>query len=118
MSASYAAASSPSRPGSQTARARPAARSASRPAVGAVFGSSSGRGTVATSQAYDVLAMVVESRRARPVRVLFVNDTARNGGPPRSLCTLLSHLDPARVHRAVVLPRLGIVADELRAARA
>src|SRR5215468_4131572 len=50
-----------------------------------------------------------------PVRVLFVNDTVRNGGPPRSLLSILRHLDPARVHRAVVLPRPGMLADELRA---
>src|SRR5215470_11051434 len=53
-----------------------------------------------------------------PVRVLFVNDTVRNGGPPRSLLTILRHLDPTRVHRAVVLPRAGLLADELRAAGA
>src|SRR5499433_2552492 len=57
-------------------------------------------------------------RAAAPVRVLFVNDTVRNGGPPRSLLTILRHLDPARVHRAVVLPRAGLLADELRAAGA
>ena len=53
-----------------------------------------------------------------PVRVLFVNDTVRNGGPPRSLLSILRHLDPARVHRTVVLPRPGLLADELRAAGA
>ncbi len=47
----------------------------------------------------------------RPVRVLFLNDTARNGGPGRSLFTLLSHLDPAEIYRAVVLPRPGPVSD-------
>ena len=47
----------------------------------------------------------------RPVRVLFLNDTARNGGPGRSLHTLLSHLDPAEIYRAVVLPRPGAVSD-------
>lgn len=47
----------------------------------------------------------------RPLRVLFLNDTARNGGPGRSLFTLLSHLDPAEIYRAVVLPRPGPVSD-------
>ncbi|HEY1956537.1 MAG TPA: glycosyltransferase [Polyangiaceae bacterium] len=47
----------------------------------------------------------------RPVRVLFLNDTARNGGPGRSLFTLLSHLDPKEIYRAVVLPRPGAVSD-------
>ena len=46
----------------------------------------------------------------RTVRVLFINDTARNGGPGRSLHSILKFLDPAVVHRAVVLPRDGAVA--------
>jgi len=47
------------------------------------------------------------------VRVLFINDTARNGGPGRSLHSILKFLDPAVVHRAVVLPREGAVAHLL-----
>jgi glycosyltransferase involved in cell wall biosynthesis len=50
----------------------------------------------------------------RPVRVLFLNDTARNGGPGRSLHSILRFVDPAVVHRCVVLPREGAVADILR----
>jgi glycosyltransferase involved in cell wall biosynthesis len=50
---------------------------------------------------------------AHPVRVLFINDTARNGGPGRSLHSILKFLDPAVVHRAVVLPRSGAIADLL-----
>ena len=46
-------------------------------------------------------------------RVLFINDTARNGGPGRSLHSILKFLDPAVVHRAVVVPRAGAVADLL-----
>jgi glycosyltransferase involved in cell wall biosynthesis len=46
-------------------------------------------------------------------RVLFVNDTARNGGPGRSLHSILKFLDPAVVHRTVVLPRAGAVAELL-----
>jgi glycosyltransferase involved in cell wall biosynthesis len=53
-----------------------------------------------------------------PVRVLFVNDTARNGGPGRSLQSLLVNLDPARFHRTVLLPRPGPIADALRDAGA
>lgn len=49
----------------------------------------------------------------RPLRVLFLNDTARNGGPGRSLYTLLSHLDPAEIYRAVVVPRPGAVSDSV-----
>lgn len=44
-------------------------------------------------------------------RVLFVNDTARNGGPGRTLETLLKRLDPTVIHRAVVLPRPGVIAE-------
>ncbi|HEY3822137.1 MAG TPA: glycosyltransferase [Polyangiaceae bacterium] len=45
------------------------------------------------------------------MRVLFINDTARNGGPGRSLHSILRFLDPAVVHRAVVLPRDGAIAQ-------
>ncbi|HEX3771278.1 MAG TPA: glycosyltransferase [Polyangiaceae bacterium] len=51
---------------------------------------------------------------SRKVRVLFINDTARNGGPGRSLHSILKFLDPGVVHRAVVLPREGAIADLLR----
>jgi glycosyltransferase involved in cell wall biosynthesis len=47
------------------------------------------------------------------LRVLFINDTARNGGPGRSLHSILKFLDPAAIHRAVVLPRAGPIADLL-----
>ena len=49
----------------------------------------------------------------RKVRVLFVNDTARNGGPGRSLYSILRFLDPEVVHRAVVLPRPGVISELL-----
>jgi glycosyltransferase involved in cell wall biosynthesis len=49
-----------------------------------------------------------------PIRVLFVNDTARDGGPGRSLHALLSHMDGSRVHRTVLLPRPGPIADLVR----
>src|ERR1700722_5213578 len=48
---------------------------------------------------------------AAPVRVLFINDTSRNGGPGRSLHSILRFLDPAGVSRAVGLPRMGAMAE-------
>ncbi len=47
--------------------------------------------------------------RAR-TKVLFINDTARNGGPGRSLHSILKFLDPEAIHRSVVLPRDGEIA--------
>jgi glycosyltransferase involved in cell wall biosynthesis len=54
----------------------------------------------------------------RTVRVLFVNDTARNGGPGRSLHSILKFLDPAAVRRIVVLPREGAVGNLISRDRA
>lgn len=51
----------------------------------------------------------------RKVRVLFVNDTTRNGGPGQSLYTILRFLDTSVVHRSVLLPREGVIAERLRA---
>jgi glycosyltransferase involved in cell wall biosynthesis len=42
-----------------------------------------------------------------------VNDTARNGGPGRSLHSILKFIDPGVVRRVVVLPRPGAIADLL-----
>jgi glycosyltransferase involved in cell wall biosynthesis len=50
-------------------------------------------------------------RARRKVRVLFINDTARNGGPGRSLFYILRFLDPSAIHRAVVLPRPGVISE-------
>ena len=50
-------------------------------------------------------------------RVLFINDTARNGGPGRSLLTILTHLPPGAVHRMVLLPREDEIARLYRRAR-
>ena len=59
----------------------------------------------------------IRPRRAkRKVRVLFINDTARNGGPGRSLFYILRFLDPQVIHRSVVLPRPGVI-SELYASR-
>ncbi len=48
------------------------------------------------------------------MRVLFVNDTSRNGGPGRSLYTILKFLPKERVHRAVLLPREGVISELYR----
>jgi glycosyltransferase involved in cell wall biosynthesis len=53
----------------------------------------------------------------RVLRVLFLNDTSRNGGPGRTLFFLLKHLDPCRIERLVVVPREGDVAELLRQGR-
>ena len=45
------------------------------------------------------------------LRVLFLNDTSRNGGPGRSLFYILKFLDPEVIHRAVVLPRRGVLSE-------
>lgn len=45
------------------------------------------------------------------LRVLFLNDTSRNGGPGRSLYYILKFLDPERIHRAVLLPRPGVLSE-------
>ena len=51
---------------------------------------------------------------APKLRVLFLNDTSRNGGPGHTLFSLLKNLDPARVQRSVVVPHEGVVAELLR----
>src|ERR1700710_2346272 len=61
-------------------------------------------------------AMPARATAQRKVRVLFINDTARNGGPGRSLFYILRFLDPEVIHRSVVLPRPGVI-SELYAAR-
>jgi glycosyltransferase involved in cell wall biosynthesis len=61
---------------------------------------------------FDADTMTIEGDS---VRVLFINDTSRDGGPGRSLHALLRHLDRRRVRRTVLLPRPGPVADLLTA---
>ncbi len=51
------------------------------------------------------------------VSVLFINDTSRNGGPGRTLLTILQHLDPAKIRRTVLVPREGVVTGMLRDAQ-
>jgi glycosyltransferase involved in cell wall biosynthesis len=48
------------------------------------------------------------------LRVLYLNDTSRNGGPGRTLFTILKHSTGLGIERTVVLPREGLVADLLR----
>ena len=55
---------------------------------------------------------------AKPLRVLFINDTSRNGGPGKTLLDIVKFLDPARIHRTVLVPRAGIVSERLLAAGA
>lgn len=52
----------------------------------------------------------------RKIRVLFLNDTARNGGPGRSLYFILRFLDPSVVVRGVALPRPGEISELLTGA--
>jgi glycosyltransferase involved in cell wall biosynthesis len=68
---------------------------------------------VVGARASDEVPFIAARRR---VRVLFINDTARNGGPGRSLFYILRFLDPTVVERTVVLPRPGVI-SELYAAR-
>ncbi len=49
----------------------------------------------------------------RRLRVLFINDTSRNGGPGRTILYILKFLDPARIHRTLMLPREGIVSRRI-----
>ena len=51
--------------------------------------------------------------QVRRLRALFINDTSRNGGPGRTILYILKFLDPARVHRTVLIPREGIVSRRL-----
>lgn len=62
-------------------------------------------------KARDDEARPIALKARRKVRVLFINDTARNGGPGRSLFYILKFLDPEVVHRAVVLPRPGVISE-------
>ena len=47
------------------------------------------------------------------MRALFLNDTSRNGGPGRTLFYILKFLEPARIHRTVIVPRAGVVSELL-----
>ena len=64
------------------------------------------------------------TERARPARrvsrlnALFINDTARDGGPGHTLLATLKFLDPERVRRSVLLPRDGVVSRRISEAGA
>jgi glycosyltransferase involved in cell wall biosynthesis len=69
-----------------------------------------------------MMAIIADSSTSIPVRetaptgrlrVLFINDTSRNGGPGRTILYILKFLDPARIHRTVLIPREGIVSRRL-----
>jgi glycosyltransferase involved in cell wall biosynthesis len=51
--------------------------------------------------------------RQEPLRVLFINDTSRNGGPGRTILYVLKFLDSEKIMRTVLLPRAGIVSQRL-----
>jgi glycosyltransferase involved in cell wall biosynthesis len=57
----------------------------------------------------------VTSAAPRRIRVFFINDTARNGGPGRSLYYILKFIDPRVIYRTVMLPREGIIGRLLAA---
>lgn len=57
-----------------------------------------------------------QDARDRRLRVLFINDTSRNGGPGRTVLYVLKFLDPQRIHRTVLIPREGVVSDRLESA--
>lgn len=59
------------------------------------------------------LRMAADGGTRQPIHVLFLDNTSRNGGPGRSLRTILANLDPTQVRRTVLLPRPGVVADLL-----
>ncbi|GBR04635.1 glycosyltransferase family 4 protein [Acetobacter oeni] len=48
------------------------------------------------------------------LRVLFINDTSRNGGPGQTLLDILKFLPSALIDRSVMLPREDIVSRRLR----
>ena len=53
-------------------------------------------------------------RSPKPLRILFINDTSRNGGPGSTLLFVLKFMDTSAVYRTVIVPREGLVADKLR----
>ncbi|MDE2492617.1 MAG: glycosyltransferase family 1 protein, partial [Alphaproteobacteria bacterium] len=52
------------------------------------------------------------------MRVLFINDTSRNGGPGRTILYILKFLDPARIYRTVLIPREDVVSRRIASAGA
>jgi len=64
------------------------------------------------------MAEVLEAAAAaktnpRRLKVLFINDTSRNGGPGRTILYITKFLDPQRIDRTILIPREGIVSRRL-----
>src|SRR6266702_4405803 len=60
-----------------------------------------------SGESADIVASILAE--SGTLRVLFINDTSRNGGPGRTLLDILKFLDPTQIHRVVLLPRADIV---------
>jgi glycosyltransferase involved in cell wall biosynthesis len=60
-----------------------------------------------------LMASDAAATTSRRLKVLFINDTSRNGGPGRTILYITKFLDPARIERTIMLPRDGIVARRL-----
>lgn len=54
----------------------------------------------------------------RRIRVLFIHDTSRNGGPGRTILYILKFLDSRRIERTVIIPREDLVSGRIREAGA
>lgn len=64
----------------------------------------------------DIVTSEAESNpvdQCRQLRVLFINDTSRNGGPGRTILDILKFLEPARIHRTVLIPRDDVASRRL-----
>lgn len=77
------------------------------------FGSADRRSAVSPNNDTDAKAASAVSDPARKLRVLFINDTSRNGGPGRTVLYVLKFLDPRRIERTVLIPREGVVSRRL-----
>jgi glycosyltransferase involved in cell wall biosynthesis len=76
------------------------------------------QGGAALAAIFEAMTATVEPdtgtfQAARRLRVLFINDTSRNGGPGRTILYILKFMDPERIHRTVLIPREGIVSRRI-----
>jgi len=60
-----------------------------------------------------VESATVATSDTRRLKVLFINDTSRNGGPGRTILYITKFLDPKRIERSTLIPREGIVSRRL-----
>ena len=67
----------------------------------------------AIEQSSPISPQGTEASGREKLRVLFINDTSRNGGPGRTILYVLKFLDPERVHRTVLIPREDIVSRRI-----